>query len=69
MNVLLQKGRSEKVDNSEIYKRSEIQERNEIDARWNIVKEMDASYSDRERDCDSDIHEMKDMNKDTNQTN
>ena len=30
---------------------------------------MDASYSDRERDCDSDIDEMKDINNDTNQTN
>ena len=38
MNVLLEKGRSEKVDKLEIYKRSEMQERNEIDARWNIVK-------------------------------
>ena len=69
MHVLLERGRSEKVDKLEIYKRSEKQERNEIDARWNIVKEMDASYSDRERDCDSDIDEMNDINKDTNQTN
>ena len=69
MYALLEKGRSEKVDKLEICKRSEIQERNKIDARWNIVKEMDASYSDRERDCDSDIDEMNDINKDTNQTN